>query len=44
MEQLNIDVSLVKKLIEKQFPKWKNLAVKPVRFSGHDNRTFHLGD
>ncbi|MEH7814110.1 aminoglycoside phosphotransferase family protein, partial [Bacillus toyonensis] len=39
-----INVSLVKKLIQKQFPEWAHLEVKPVKFSGHDNRTFHLGD
>ncbi|MBE7121228.1 aminoglycoside phosphotransferase family protein [Bacillus cereus] len=39
-----INVSLVKKLIQEQFPKWAHLEVKPVKFSGHDNRTFHLGE
>ncbi len=42
MNQIN--VSLVEKLIQKQFPEWPHLEVKPVKFSGHDNRTFHLGD
>ena len=32
-----INVSLVKKLIQKQFPEWAHLEVKPVKFSGHDN-------
>ena len=39
-----INVSLVEKLIQEQFPEWAHLEVKPVKFSGHDNRTFHLGD
>ncbi|HGH1674273.1 TPA: phosphotransferase, partial [Bacillus cereus] len=39
-----INVSLVEKLIQEQFPEWAPLEVKPVKFSGHDNRTFHLGD
>ncbi|HGH7174092.1 TPA: aminoglycoside phosphotransferase family protein [Bacillus wiedmannii] len=39
-----IDIDLVKRLIGEQFPEWANLEVKPVKFSGHDNRTFHLGD
>ena len=39
-----INVSLVKKLIQEQFPEWAHLEVKPVKLSGHDNRTFHLGD
>ncbi|MGE7835694.1 aminoglycoside phosphotransferase family protein [Viridibacillus arvi] len=40
----NINVNLVAKLINEQFSKWSNLAIKPVKFSGHDNRTFHLGE
>lgn len=40
---MSISVSLVKKLIEEQFPKWKDLKITPVKNSGHDNRTFHLG-
>ncbi|PDY83036.1 aminoglycoside phosphotransferase family protein [Bacillus cereus] len=39
-----INVSLVEKLIQEQFPEWAHLEVKPVKFSGHDNRTFHLGN
>ncbi|WP_433774236.1 aminoglycoside phosphotransferase family protein [Bacillus wiedmannii] len=39
-----INASLVEKLIQEQFPEWAHLEVKPVKFSGHDNRTFHLGD
>ncbi|MFJ8455274.1 aminoglycoside phosphotransferase family protein [Bacillus paramycoides] len=38
-----INVSLVEKLIQEQFPEWEHLEIKPVKFSGHDNRTFHLG-
>ncbi|MGE7931535.1 aminoglycoside phosphotransferase family protein [Viridibacillus arvi] len=40
----NINVDLVAKLINEQFPKWSNLAIKPVKFNGNDNRTFHLGE
>ncbi|PEX80297.1 aminoglycoside phosphotransferase family protein [Bacillus cereus] len=39
-----INVSLVEKLIQEQFPEWAHLEVKPVKHSGHDNKTFHLGD
>ncbi|WP_283750386.1 aminoglycoside phosphotransferase family protein [Bacillus cereus] len=39
-----INVSLVEKLIQEQLPEWAHLEVKPVKLSGHDNRTFHLGD
>ncbi|MCL2566416.1 MAG: aminoglycoside phosphotransferase family protein [Defluviitaleaceae bacterium] len=40
----DINASLVRKLIDTQFPEWRNLPIKPVKKSGHDNRTFHLGD
>ncbi|MFF3024676.1 aminoglycoside phosphotransferase family protein [Gottfriedia sp. NPDC057948] len=39
-----ITVELVKQLINEQFPIWSSLDIKPVEFSGNDNRTFHLGD
>jgi len=39
-----ITTSLVTKLIAEQFPQWSSLPVKPVKQSGFDNVTFHLGD
>lgn len=39
-----ITVELVKQLIIEQFPVWSDLEIKPVKLSGNDNRTFHLGD
>ena len=41
---VDITVDLVKKLIFEQFPQWSHLEIKPVKNSGHDNRTFHLGN
>jgi aminoglycoside phosphotransferase (APT) family kinase protein len=41
---IEIDVDLVSKLINSQFPEWSTLDVKPVKKSGNDNRTFHLGN
>lgn len=41
---IHIDVPLVQRLISTQFPEWANLMIKPVKFSGWDNRTFHLGE
>jgi len=35
---------LVSRLIKEQFPQWANLQIEPVEHSGHDNRTFHLGE
>lgn len=40
----NINVDLVIRLIKEQFPEWSDLEIRPVKVSGHDNRTFHLGD
>lgn len=42
-ESLVIDVFLVRRLIDSQFPEWKDLPIQPVVMSGWDNRTFHLG-
>lgn len=44
IDNIHIDVPLVRQLINTQFPEWANLPVKPVEFSGWDNRTFHLGE
>jgi aminoglycoside phosphotransferase (APT) family kinase protein len=41
---MEIDVSLVRRLIASQFPTWAHLAIRPVQYGGWDNRTFHLGD
>ena len=38
-----IDDTLVRSLIDQQFPQWKNEVVSPVERSGWDNRMFHLG-
>ena len=39
-----ITLSLVSKLIAEQFPQWVHLSIRPVKVSGWDNRTFHLGE
>lgn len=39
-----INVDLVARLIDEQFPEWSHLTIKPVNNGGHDNRTFHLGN
>lgn len=44
IDNIKIDVSLVQQLINTQYPEWATLTIKPVEFSGWDNRTFHLGD
>ena len=42
--KIDINVALVRHLVDTQFPKWADLTIKPVEFSGWDNRTFHLGE
>ena len=43
-EKLKITVSLVADLVAEQFPSWADLPIRPVKQSGWDNRTFHLGE
>lgn len=44
MNEPRIDTALVQKLIADQFPRWADLEIQPVKTSGWDNRTYHLGD
>lgn len=44
IEKMNIDISLVKRLISAQFPQWAMLSIRPVEYGGWDNRSFHLGE
>ncbi len=41
---ISIDETLARRLVNMQFPQWKDLPVRPVAHSGWDNRTFHLGE
>ena len=43
-KQLIINQQLVSELIVMQFPHWQKLTIQAVAYSGHDNRTFHLGE
>jgi aminoglycoside phosphotransferase (APT) family kinase protein len=43
-DRKDIDVALVRRLINTQFPHWSNLSIRPCETGGWDNRTFHLGD
>lgn len=40
---IEITTELVRRLIHSQFPEWRDLEIKPVEKSGHDNRTYRLG-
>lgn len=41
---IEITTELVRRLIHSQFPQWKDLTINPVEKSGHDNRTYRLGN
>ncbi|ACT04803.1 aminoglycoside phosphotransferase family protein [Paenibacillus sp. JDR-2] len=41
---IEITTELVRGLIGSQFPEWKDLEIMPVEKSGHDNRTYRLGN
>ncbi|MGH1549216.1 aminoglycoside phosphotransferase family protein [Leifsonia poae] len=40
----HIDAALVRRLVDEQFPEWRELPIRPVEHDGWDNRTFRLGD
>ena len=43
-DKFPIDVPLVRRLVDGQFPEWSDLPIRPVEFGGWDNKTFHLGE
>ena len=43
-DEVDIDASLVTRLLAEQFPQWAGLPVRVVSGSGTDNVTFQLGD
>jgi aminoglycoside phosphotransferase (APT) family kinase protein len=42
-DRLTIPVTLVRHLIDTQFPQWANLPIRRVEVDGWDNSTFRLG-
>ena len=44
LDRIDVDVALVRRLVDIQFPQWANLPIRPVEFGGWDNRTFRLGE
>ena len=42
--EVHIDVSLVRRLVAAQFPRWADLPLEPVELDGWDNTTFRLGE
>ncbi len=43
IQKIKITETLVRNLVNKQFPAWSHLPIQAVKNSGWDNRTFHLG-
>ncbi len=43
-DELEIEVSLVRRLLEAQFPQWADLPLAPVGSPGTDNVIYRLGD
>ncbi len=42
--KFDVDVGLVRRLVDRQFPQWTHLPIEPVENDGWDNWTFRLGD
>lgn len=40
----HIDAALARRLLDAQFPEWRELPIHPVEHDGWDNRTFRLGE
>jgi aminoglycoside phosphotransferase (APT) family kinase protein len=43
-DEVDTDVSLVRRLLAAQFPQWAHLPVEPVDSAGTDNAIYRLGD
>lgn len=43
-DEMEIDASLVERLLATQFPQWSELSIVPVNSSGTDNSIYRLGD
>jgi len=42
--QVPLSVAQVRRIVDEQFPQWRELAIRPVAGSGTVNRIFKLGD
>jgi aminoglycoside phosphotransferase (APT) family kinase protein len=43
-DEVDIDISLVRRLLVAQFPQWAGLSIEPVHHFGTDNAIYRLGD
>ena len=44
IDEMDTDVSLVRRLLTAQFPQWAGLDIRPVPSAGTDNALYRLGD
>ena len=44
VDEVDIDVALVRRLLAAQFPQWAHLPLAPVESAGTDNALYRLGD
>ena len=44
LDRNTVDVALLKRLLEEQFPEWADLPIRRAEPDGWDNRTFRIGD
>jgi aminoglycoside phosphotransferase (APT) family kinase protein len=43
-DQLHVSEDTVRRLVDEQFPRWKELALREVRTAGTVNAIFRIGD
>jgi len=44
VDEFDVDVALVRRLLATQFPQWADLPIEPVPSAGTDNALYRLGD
>jgi aminoglycoside phosphotransferase (APT) family kinase protein len=44
VDEINVNATLVRRLLAAQFPRWADLPVRRVELDGWDNTTFRLGE
>ena len=42
-DRSTVDAALARRLVDSQFPQWRDLEITPVKLDGWDNHTFRLG-
>ena len=42
IDEVDIDIALVSRLLAAQFPQWANLPVEPIQSAGTDNAIYRL--